>query len=63
MNRQTIAGGVEYFAPYDASKGLISLSALYRLFAGEGYRNGYPYTSSRYPGLTDSGFGCNGRDH
>ncbi|MBI1387980.1 MAG: prepilin-type N-terminal cleavage/methylation domain-containing protein [bacterium] len=54
----TLAQGKEFFLPYDASNGLMSLGTIYRVISGGG--SGYPYTKSQYDGITTSSFGCSG---
>ncbi|MGI6454720.1 MAG: type II secretion system protein [bacterium] len=62
MDSKALAQGKEFFVPYDATNGLMSLGTIYRPFQGEGFRDGYPYTTVQYPGFTDADFGCHGCD-
>ncbi len=56
---RSLAGGQEFFTPYDASNGLQSVGTIYRPITGGG-GSGYPYTQSQYPGVSLSDFGCSG---
>ncbi len=55
-----IAGGNEYFMPYDGSNGLHSKGTIYRPIHAGGTSTGYPYTAGQYPGVTLADFGCAG---
>lgn len=55
-----LAQGNEFFLPYEASNGLLSVGTIYRPITGGG-GSGYPYTQSQYPGVTLSDFGCSGQ--
>lgn len=55
-----VAGGAEYFLPYDISNGLASKGTIYRPLYGGGRGTGYPYTEGQYPGITLADIGCPG---
>ncbi|RJP32883.1 MAG: prepilin-type N-terminal cleavage/methylation domain-containing protein [Candidatus Omnitrophota bacterium] len=55
-----IAGGAEFFLPYDISNGLTSKGTIYRPIFGGGVSAGYPYAQGQYPGVSLADFGCAG---